>query len=208
MSQTVTERVRQLESSEAAEFLVSQTSSRHVDPFIRRECSLTEAAKALGISKNRMNYWLNKMLELGLIEQLRVEKRGKHNVPIYRATADVFTVPALYIPAYSSEEVLKLHAKGFAEAEQRSVIHQGLKQDQDWNLEYRLLRDRSDRSFKPGAGGPLSFVHSFGNIYLTDEVAEAAKQELQEFIRRYNALSNPKGKSYLVKFLMVEEAPS
>jgi DNA-binding transcriptional ArsR family regulator len=210
MSQTPALRTRHLESSQAAEFFVSPNSSRHLGPFLHGECSLAEAAKALGLSKSRMGYWLNKLLELGLIEQLRIEKRGKHHVPIYRATADVFTVPFDQIPAESGEQVLEIHARGFAEAERMAVIRKAREHAEEWYLEYRLWNGQGQRNFVPKTGrfNQPPFILSFGTIYLTDEVAEAAKQELQAFVSRYGVQNNPRGKGYLFKFLIVEEVPS
>lgn len=210
MSQATAERRQHLETAEAAEFFVSPSSSRHLEPFIHGECSLAEAAKALGLSKTRMNYWLHKMCQLGLVEQLRIEKRGKHKVPIYRATAEVFTVPFDRIPAESGEQVLEITARGFEEATRVAVIRKASAHAEEWLLEYGLERGRGQRSFRPKAGPSHqpSFVLSFGKIHLTDEVAEVAMQELQDFINRYGLRDNPKGKSYLFKFLVVEEAPS
>ena len=210
MSQTIAERMLQLESSEAAEFFVNPGSSRHLEPFMRGGCSMAEASKALGIAKSRMVYWLNKLLKLGLVEQLRIEKRGKHYVPIYCATAEVFRVPFEQIPAESNAEVLELHAKGFAEAEHRAVIRKARQQASQWYLEYRIFNGHVERNFRARANakGLNSFVSLFGRMNFTDEVAEAAKQELRDFIARYGALANPEGRRYLFKFLIVEEAPS
>ena len=213
MSQAVAERTRHLETAEAAEFFVNPNSSRHLEPFMRGECSLAEAARNLGIGKTRMVYWLNRMLQLGLVEPARIEKRGKHYVPVYRATAEVFTVPFDRIPAESDEGVLELAAKGFAEAERRAVIRKARQQSEEWYLEYRvstILSGQINRSFRPKAAASSQppFILSFGTIHLTDEVAESARQELQAFITRYGARNNPEGKGYLFKFLIVEQASS
>jgi DNA-binding transcriptional ArsR family regulator len=82
-----------LTSPEAALFFVQPRHVRHVFPFMRREVSLSQAAAECKLSKSHMSYWLNKMLRLGIIECIRSEKRGRHTVPIYRATAHTFTVP-------------------------------------------------------------------------------------------------------------------
>ena len=206
MSDQPPKRIRNLESVEAAEFFVSPTSSRHLEPFVRGECSLAEAAKALGIGKTRMSYWLGKLLQLGLIEEVRIEDRGRYKVPIYCATADVFTVPLEKIPAESDEQILEIHARGFIEAERRAVIQKAREHAEEWYMEYRLWNGQAQRNFVPKTDKSESpFVLSFGTIHLTDSVAQQARQELEDLIRRYGAQANPEGKGYLFKFLMVEE---
>jgi predicted transcriptional regulator len=69
----------------AAMFFVDLTRAKHLRPFMVQETSLSEAAHFLNISKTRMSYWVKKLQGLNLIEKVRVEKRGKHNVPIYRS---------------------------------------------------------------------------------------------------------------------------
>jgi DNA-binding transcriptional ArsR family regulator len=202
-----TERIRNLDSPEAAEFFISPQSSRHLEPFLRGECSLSEAAQALALSKSRMSYWLAKLLQLELIEQVRIEKRGKHKVPIYRASAEVFRIPFDQIPAESDEQVLEINTRGFEEAVRVAVIRKAKEHANEWYLEYRFLYGKAQHNFMPKAklDKDPPFIFAFGNIRLSNEVAEAAQRDLQAFLDRYGAENSSEGKSYLFKFLMVEQ---
>lgn len=201
-------RIRHFDSAEVAGFFMYHSSSRHLDPFMREECSLSEAAKAIGIGKTRMSYWVDKMLQLELIEAVRVEKRGRNRVPIYRATADRFTVPLDKVPAESDEQFLVLHTRGFVEATHRAVMRTVRQHDNDWWMEYDLLNGKGQINLAPQNRPlePLMLISSFGTIHLTDAVANAAKQDLYDLMMRYIQLEDPKGKRYLYQILMVEDS--
>lgn len=173
------------------------------------ECSLSEAAQWLGIGKTRMSYWVNKLLGLGLIEQLRIEKRGRNMVPVYRATADRFVVPMDKVPVESDEQILEIQSKGFEEAAQRAVMGMIRRHDHDWDMEYDLLNTKGQLNLTP-KNNPiqeLPGLASFGVIQLPEEVAKKAMLELRELMMRYIQLEVPEGKRYLYQILVVEETP-
>lgn len=199
--------VRHLDDAKAADFFLVRSSSRHLDPFLRGECSLSEAANALGIGKTRMHYWLNKMLELGLIEQVRVERRGRNRVPVYRATADRFTVPMDKVHVESEEQFLELLTKSFNAAAHRAVMQMIRRHDHEWNLEYFIVNDDGRLNLAP-RNNPISelpMITSFGYITLPEEVALAALKDLEALMMRYIKLENPAGKRFMYQVLMVAD---
>ncbi|WP_133161863.1 hypothetical protein [Deinococcus koreensis] len=82
--------------------LVDGWELRYLAPFMGREVTLSEAARELGVSLPRLHYQARKLCAEGLVRVLRVERRRRHAVKIYRAVADVFFVPFALI---SSESV-------------------------------------------------------------------------------------------------------
>lgn len=96
---------KRIDTPQAAKFFTHAINVNHLNPFVAGEKSLADAARELDISTNRMNYWVNKLQGLDLIYTVRVEKRGRHRVSIYRATADVFVVPVVLLPTDSDEDI-------------------------------------------------------------------------------------------------------
>ena len=201
-----TTRVRHLSGSEAALFFVQIMSVRHLIPFINRDCSLAEAAKSLGITKSHMSYWLRKMLRLELIEQIRVEKRGKHNVPLYRATAERFTVPLDQVPVDSDEEILTLNSREFEEFERRSIVRSTSNNNKGWNLCFSYEDKFPQLRMVPPSGEVQQpkHLHKWGCLSLSEPQAMALRAEIMALLERYASQECIGGKDHLYKFLLVE----
>ena len=90
---------------EAAKVLAEEDELRYLDPFIRREYSLSEAAKKLSVSPSAMLYQVKKLLRLGLLKVARTEPRKGRAIKYYRATSERFFVP---FEATSAETVFNL----------------------------------------------------------------------------------------------------
>jgi DNA-binding transcriptional regulator GbsR (MarR family) len=82
-----------LVNPEARRFVSDGLNGRMFLYFVDREVTLATAAKFYGISKQRMSYWINKMIALKVIKFARFEKQGKHSAAAYRSTHDEFQVP-------------------------------------------------------------------------------------------------------------------
>lgn len=198
-----------LNSAEAAEFFVRPGSFRHLEPFMQSECTLSEAGKRLGLSNSHMSYWLNKLLGLGLIELVRIERRGRHRVPLYRAVAHKFTVPLDKLPVESDEQILQSLNKGFEEAAWRAVMRLIRQHDQVWNMEYHLVDGKARLELAPHSNpkGEIPMVIAFGSIHLSADMAQAARNDLRSLMDHYNQNQVPTGKRYLFQVVMVEDAP-
>lgn len=199
-------RTLHLESPEAAIFLVELNSVLHLYPFMGGEASMAEAARRVGVSKSRMSYWLRKMLRMGVIEQTRVERRGKHDVPLYRATAETFTVSTDRVPAATDEEILTLNSRTFEAMERRSIVRSSSNNRPGWKLRLsfeervpRLQMIPPDSSVEEG-----DVFNKWGCLALTAQQAAALRAELNELLQRYAAQEAPGGKDHLYKFLLVE----
>ncbi|RIH85680.1 hypothetical protein Mterra_01635 [Calidithermus terrae] len=207
MSQGVACRTRNLEDPEAALFFVQPASVRHLYPFMGREASLAEAARAVGISKSHMSYWLQKMLRLGLVEKVRVEKRGKHDVPLYRASAEVFTIPLERVPVGSDEEILILNSRDFERIERRSIVRLTSNNAGGWCIRFSQGDERTPRlELFPRSGQPVEprVLNKWGCLSLTEPQAKALRAEIAELLERYAGAETGEGKDYLYKFLLVE----
>jgi hypothetical protein len=194
-----------LTSQEAAMFFVQPRHSCYLLPFMHAEISLSEAAAKCKLSKSHMSYWLNKMLALGIIEHLRTEKRGRHNVPIYRATAQSFTVPMRQVPVSSDEEILTLNSRDFNEIERRSIIRSS-SNNEGWNLCFSY-NDKFPQLRMLPANGQLpasKHLNKWGCLALTETQAQNLRAEMQALLDRYRQAETVDGKDHLYKFLLVE----
>ena len=138
---------------------------------------------------------------------IRVEKRGKHKVPIYRATADVFIVPLELLPIDSDEAILDANMAEFEKVSRRSLIYTARKNAEGWHIRYSVLRDKARLDIVPNSADleDAKIVNHFGRLRLSETHAASLRQEMLGLLDRYIELSSVDEKSYLFKLLMVEE---
>jgi hypothetical protein len=194
-----------LTNKEAAMFFAQPRQYWHLLPFMRHEVSLSQAAEQCKLTKSHMSYWLNKMLDLGIIECLRIEKHGRHNVPIYRATALTFTVPMQQVPVSSDEEILTLNSRDFNEIERRSIVGSS-SNNQGWNLCFSFVERFPQLRMVPADGSTPQTKHlnKWGCLALSQTQAQALRLEMEALLDRYRKAETPDGKDHLYKFLLVE----
>jgi DNA-binding MarR family transcriptional regulator len=195
-----------IDNLEAAKFFTHAINVDHLNPFVAGEKSLSQAAEELGISKNRMNYWVKKLLELNLIAVVRVEKRGRHRVTVYRSTADVFIVPVELLPTNSDEDIFQLAT--FEEKVKRSLADFKNAYMKDWQLRYQLFNGMALLKIEPpeNRSEDLKVVNSWGQLNLSEQQAEAFRRDLEQVLERYaKQAQNNGGKSFLYRMVVVEE---
>lgn len=82
------------------QFIVDAHKAMVLECFLGRESTVSEAVafKERRSSRARFAYWVKKLLEIGLIEQVGTRREGSRTVPVYRCVADelVVTGPAAY----------------------------------------------------------------------------------------------------------------
>lgn len=195
--------------SRTAQFFADFARIGRLEPFMLCECSLADAATQLGISKSLMGYWVNIMLERGLIAVVRIEQRGRHRVPIYAATAQAFVVPMELIPQVSNETWLHYNLTKFEESAQRSLIQVGRKHSQHWQLSCVVVGAAVEVMVLPtaGDGAELEPFNRFGQIRLGAAQAAQLNLEMRALYEKYDGRIEPEGeaKSYLIRYLLVEE---
>lgn len=195
-----------LENPEAALFFVQLTSVRHLYPFMGQETSLGEAAERLHITKSHMSYWLRKMLRMGVIEQTRVVRRGKHNVPLYRTTAEAFTFPTEQVPVATDEEILTLNSRTFEAMERRSIVRCSSNNNPGWKIRFSFDERVPRLQMLPPTGlvQDDEVLNKWGCLALSKSQAKALRGEIMQLLERYSAQETLGGKDHLYKFLLVE----
>lgn len=74
----------------ATQILMDHDRRAYLEPFMRGECSTTEAAEALGVPVKDMAYRVQRMLRLGLLHATGEQRRAGRPVRRYRAPARFF----------------------------------------------------------------------------------------------------------------------
>jgi DNA-binding transcriptional ArsR family regulator len=196
-----------------AAFLNDTTKNRFVAPFIAKERSLSEAAKIVGVKLNTMTYWINKLLEMKLIQQTRSEPRKGSSVRYYRSIADEIIVPVDLIPKESYEAVLLEQLQPLFEHLIHANVHSALRQHPGgWNLHFSCRPDgvvwREDKPDLPGGRRalPLPALNDWYQPILTKEAAKNLERELIELLERYQSYPAEKhSKRYIAHIALVPD---
>ena len=89
----------ELTDPEAVRVLLSEHAFEALAPFFQSARSLSEAATLLEWKLPRLSHWVKKLLNVGLLDLDRVERRRGSAIKYYRTTAPAFSVPyALHDP--------------------------------------------------------------------------------------------------------------
>jgi DNA-binding transcriptional ArsR family regulator len=201
-----------IDSSEAAGFVCNSEKNKYLRLFMGADCTLAEAATKLKLSKSHMSYWLNQLLKLGLICEERTEKRGRYQVPVYRAVADVFIVPLEHVPAESDEAILRLSLGDFEDRSVYSIVRSARRYADGWHVRFGIEDGKSWQHIIPKDGTTESarILNLWGKLELSPKQATAMRGELRQVFQKYLELStktpaSPEKIAHLFKLLLVEE---
>lgn len=182
---------------QVAEFLTDRARSHHLDPFLARDATVSEAAAELSLSAPRMNYWVGKLVELGLLAQSGTRSQARHRVKVYRSTGDSFVVPFDLLAA-SDVEVLEHH---FAPVWRRfltSLARAGRRPDTRWFVRFARVGDQPAFEIAPGNVdlADLRIVNVWAKLSLTPSVTADLRRDLGELVQRYASLQDPAGEPH------------
>ncbi len=201
------EKVLTVTSSEAAGLLTDTSQLRLLEPFFKREATLSEVAAELGVKLNTLLYRVNRFVELGLLTVVREEPRRGKAVKVYRASAEDFFVPFEVMASSSLEQLLlgmlgdvekvfhREAAKVFQETFQTQGVHIILTHDQ---LSVVLGDYEGGESFAEtffGPGSPALFIGD-GNLNLDFETAKAFQKDMFDLFQRYRTRQTPNAQLY------------
>ncbi len=199
---------RWITDQKIAVFLMNREKSRHLDPFLGQDATLSEAAAELCLGKTRMSYWVTRLLELGLIEVVQTERRVRRKVRVYRSVADSFVMPLELLPA-SDVEILEGYFRPIWRELLEALAHAGRKNASGWHV--RFLRREALPSFQivPNTGDleDARIFNVWARLSLTDEQATRLRAELQALLESYISASVPGAKPHLLHLAVVETVP-
>ena len=184
-----------VESEAAAETLADPTSQRFLHPFLARDCTVSEAAEALGVSANSLLYRVNRLVEVGLLSVVREEPRAGRALKVYRSVADAFYVPFVLTKADTLETLLlqmddyaqALFFKSAAKALTQTTAEVGFLV---WRAESGEVRTRFAADggvYDPvQPGHPLVLPFWSDEVYLDPEDARELLGKMVELIEQYH----------------------
>ena len=182
----------------AAAVLAHPLQLRFLSPFIGRERRAGEVAQLLGVPLTTLAYRVDRMLELGLLEVTRVEKRAGSPIKHYRATADAFFVPFEATDAETLEALLRQWEEPWLGMFHRGYVRVLEETSERWGV--RIWRDGEGAmqvSPKFEASGtwaaekgevPAVLDVLTVDLRLNAQETKALRRELLEVIRRYSGM--------------------
>lgn len=195
----------------AIEVLWYPTKRVHLKPFLGKACDLAGATAELGIKKTAMSYWIDRLLEVGLIRQTHVEKRMRHRVPFYRCVADCLRVELKDAPMASYEGVFDDFQQRWGPSAKRALAESLARQAPQLELSFAARPPAGPLSTimpKTGEVPPDDFLYYWARFWLTKEESLQLRQELDALWDKYAALSDAtrKTEQVLVHMVHVQEA--
>lgn len=184
------------------------------------EASLSGAAEKLGMSLPALSYRVKKLLELGLLQISRVEKRKGSPVKYYRTVAEHFFVPFRVTPSATLENLLASSNERFDKRMRHEWVRVFLAEEGDWGLNlYRGEGGGLNYTFSPIPERDETFVmrslqatfpavyDSLFSINLDFDTAKALQHDLHELVQRYLEMEKLGQQTYLLRLNLVPLVP-
>ena len=82
-----------VEDRRAADILTNPRTLRGLEPFLGRDCTVSQAAEETGEKPNTVLSRVRRFLDLGLLKISGERPRGGRAIKLYRSAADLFFIP-------------------------------------------------------------------------------------------------------------------
>ncbi len=197
---------------EVARVLTDIPQVRLLEPFLKKETTLSDAAKALDVKLTTLLYHVTKFVRLGLLEVAKEEARKGKAVKYYQTTAKAFFVPFDITPSLSLKHLLEHITQPSYDIFNRESAKVLQDISGDWGIEIfsnttaekgltiairRRHRSRQqDTGFDPDKP---AFFGSIGGFHLDFATAKAFERELRELLEHYHKKQNPKEQLYFYR---------
>jgi hypothetical protein len=83
----------EVRSAEQAKLLTNPESLRFFEPFIARDCTVSQAAKEVKCKVDTMLYRVNLFVKAKLLNVVKTQSRRGRSVKVYRSSADTYYIP-------------------------------------------------------------------------------------------------------------------
>lgn len=186
-------------SEKAARVLTDSGAVRRLEPFMKRDTTLSEAAQELNLKLPSLLYHVDKFIELGLLEVVREIARKGRAVKVYRSTAHTFFVPYHLTPSETLAQLLGNLISSSERRFHREAARTLQTLDPDWGLNISCPSDEGisyvlapratnflprliENVLKPDA--PALFL-SDGTLELDFGTAKALQKDLVDLFETY-----------------------
>lgn len=87
------ETLHRVTDPEQAAIIVDPVRAAFLSPFLGQECTVTSAARQVGVTPNALLYRVRRMVAASLLQVVREESRSGRAVKVYRSSHDGYLVP-------------------------------------------------------------------------------------------------------------------
>jgi DNA-binding Lrp family transcriptional regulator len=186
--------------TEVARVLTDIPLVRLLEPFFKKETTLSDAAKELNVKLTTLLYHVNKFVRLGVLEVTKEEARKGKAIKYYQASAASFFVPFHITPSLSLKHLLEHITQPSYDIFNREVAKVFENLSSDWGIEIcsskhdaksvtvsikrkdKLEQQDTSTSFDPDEP---AFFGSLGDFHLDFTTAKEFERELRELLERY-----------------------
>ena len=184
---------------EVARALTKLQTARLLEPFMKRERTLSEAAGELGVKLPALLYHVERFIACRLLEVVREVPRKGRALKVYRSTAEQFFVPFQLTPSETLERLLNELTAHETGRFQREIARTLQHISPTWGLHIALGDNGVAFSLTPDERGETTpyldvilgpnapaIISIQGTVHLDFQTAKALQGELHELYKRYS----------------------
>jgi hypothetical protein len=101
----------EIQDPEQARLLSNPESLRYFEPFMARDCTISQAAKEVKCNVDTMLYRVKIFVKTGLLKVVETQSRRGRSVKVYRSSADEYYIPFEITPFEDVEEFFRRSRK-------------------------------------------------------------------------------------------------
>jgi hypothetical protein len=163
----------EIKDAEQARLLTNPESFRYFEPFMARDCTVSQAAKEVKCKVDTMLYRVNLFLNAELLKVVKTQARRGRSVKVYRSSADTYYVPFEVTPFEDVEAFFRKSRK----ANDDILIPRFAKIIRQTGREGRLIyRDDKGEVWTSSAGSLEDIFVGLGN---TEKLEQRLQQKRQ-----------------------------
>ena len=195
-----------IDDPNAAKMLTDPQNAIYLSPFLAQENTVKGAATELNISELKMYRWVSKLINLGLLSFIKIERRRGKPIKHYRSIAKAFFVPFDLTPADTFEALLQQYDNhwqsrllhGLDKSIKPSGIGMCLFRDAEGNLRTLFTKDPLD-STPDLVDDNLS---RWAELKLSHQQALELKQKMIDLFNHYSHNDHSGGRSYILRMAL------
>ncbi|MGL4230607.1 MAG: hypothetical protein ACRCWJ_04500 [Casimicrobium sp.] len=195
----------------ARRFIADGSNGIFLATVVDKETTLAESAAYHKISKQRMSYWIGKMLDLRLIKVARTERSANGTKQaVYTSVAPRFRIAKSNLTAGEWRETVALLTRHVWDRVLDSVIHASRESRGD---ALRVFRDKSTNvcwrliGKDESTGSEDGYLLTWGRMRLSEENYRALQRDLSAVVARYQSIKDIEGKPIWFVTAANEDAP-
>ena len=199
-----------IQDRRAADILTNPRTLRGLEPFLGRDCTVSQAAEETSEKPNTVLSRVRRFLNLGLLKISGERSRGGRAVKLYRSAADLFFIPYEATSAETLEAAMAERDAYWEATLRRGVVRARTQAVGAWGT--RVYRDGRGRlqvqaalnpesnytTLEPGDPAVLSAWRDA--VYLDFEDAKALQREMFGLLKTY--LQKRGAQRYIVRLGM------